>query len=247
MIRQARCVQYLCQRVLQLQSPPLSVRCCSSSPSGNSNSSSKSWSWVPPRQDIEVEEVPTPAVDVIEGQLLQPEEIETILSAHRAIDISVVQLAQKMDAISHFVICTGESRQHLKRIGQAIVENVRQRNLIQAPCFKLGIEGEKDDEWMCVDCLNCVVHIMRPGTRRALNLEDHWRASSRPHETFSMSKRLKKKAAQLHDENLDDLCDRYPPPDDYVVAGIEESDDGINRKENRYTDGGFIFTDGPTV
>ena len=37
-----------------------------------------------------------------------------------------------------------------------------------------GAEGERDDDWLLVDCGTLVVHLMLPATRLHLDLEGHW-------------------------------------------------------------------------
>lgn len=37
-----------------------------------------------------------------------------------------------------------------------------------------GAEGERDDDWLLIDCGTLVVHLMLPATRLGLDLEGHW-------------------------------------------------------------------------
>jgi ribosomal silencing factor RsfS len=56
---------------------------------------------------------------------------------------------------------------------------LKARKLKKAPGVT-GYEGSREDHWHVVDCYNLAVHVMLPDTRRAMDLEKHWAAETRP-------------------------------------------------------------------
>ena len=87
----------------------------------------------------------------------------------KAFDIVTLDV-KKLTSIADFMIIASASstRQtkalsnHVKEKMQAIGINV------------IGIEGEKDGDWVLVDLGDIIIHIMTPTTRAYFNLEDLW-------------------------------------------------------------------------
>ena len=133
------------------------------------------WSWVPPpsspqgldgREDDEV-------IEVRKGVLLTGKEIQEALVRLGGEDVVVVPLLEKLDTITELVIVTGRSVRQIQKMANVVVHALKARGLKQALGIS-GAEGEREDDWVLVDCYNCVVHLMLPGTRAELGLEDHW-------------------------------------------------------------------------
>jgi hypothetical protein len=60
-------------------------------------------------------------------------------------NISNIKLIKSMDSITNFVIVSGRSTLHLRQMADMVLKGVKGRNLTQAPSFKTGVEGDKDD------------------------------------------------------------------------------------------------------
>ena len=130
------------------------------------------WNWVPPssvREGRDDDEV----ISVLEGKLLTSEEIKAALTKLGGEDVVVVKLLDKLDTISEMVIATGRSLRQIRKMADVVVRTLKARKLKQALGIT-GAEGDKDDDWLLVDCHNCVVHLMLPETRAELDLEGHW-------------------------------------------------------------------------
>jgi hypothetical protein len=96
-----------------------------------------------------------------------------------------------------------------------------------------------------VGVLCCVVVL--PGTRQALRLEDHWRAESRPQAAQTAFSKHKRTAETHYFDKLEDLCNQFPPPEDYNV--LEEGPrGGTGDKEApgmKHHSSGFTFAKVP--
>ena len=90
-----------------------------------------------------------------------------------AIDVSLI--SNVADAI---VIASGTSTRHIKALADNVAEEAR-----KAGFRPLGVEGERDAEWILIDLGFVVVHVMLPTARRLYDLESLWRAA--PEETVA--------------------------------------------------------------
>ncbi len=75
------------------------------------------------------------------------------------------------EAVSDFfVICEGASTTQVKAIADSIEEEVR-KNCDELP-YKH--EGRQTYQWVLIDYVNVVVHVMLPENRRFYKLEEMW-------------------------------------------------------------------------
>ena len=72
-----------------------------------------------------------------------------------------------------FVIASGNSTRHVKSMAENLVMKSK-----AAGCQPLGVEGEREAEWVLVDLNDVIVHLMLPRTRAFYILEKLWEASS---------------------------------------------------------------------
>jgi len=69
-----------------------------------------------------------------------------------------------------FIVCEGTSTTQVKAIADSIEEEIR------TTCDELPYkhEGRQQLQWVIIDYVNVVVHIMLPDSRRFYKLEDMW-------------------------------------------------------------------------
>ena len=79
-------------------------------------------------------------------------------------DISTI--SNVADAI---VIASGTSTRHVKAMADNVAEEAR-----KAGFRPLGVEGERDAEWVLIDLGFVVVHVMLPTARKFYDLESLW-------------------------------------------------------------------------
>ena len=69
------------------------------------------------------------------------------------------------------VIASGTSTRQVKAMAERLVLRAK-----AAGVQPLGVEGDREAEWVLVDLIDVVVHIMLPQTRAFYNLEKLWTA-----------------------------------------------------------------------
>ena len=89
------------------------------------------------------------------------------VKAKDIIDIDVSRISNVADAI---VIASGTSTRHVKALADNVAEEAR-----KAGFRPLGVEGERDAEWILIDLGYVVVHVMLPTARKFYDLESLWR------------------------------------------------------------------------
>jgi ribosome-associated protein len=78
---------------------------------------------------------------------------------------------RKLDAMTDFfVICTGDVDQHVRAIADHIQDEVR----TQTGDKLLHREGRESLNWVLLDYVDVVAHVMRPSYREYYRLEDLW-------------------------------------------------------------------------
>lgn len=91
------------------------------------------------------------------------------LDSMKAHDLKVIDVRGKTSITDCLVIVSGTSTRHVKSMGDEVVVTAKKFGLPP-----IGIEGEKDAEWMLVDLGDTVVHVMLPKMREFYGLERLW-------------------------------------------------------------------------
>lgn len=95
------------------------------------------------------------------------------LEDFKAIDIQEIDVSAQNSLTDLFVLASGNSSRHVQSMAENLVVKAK-----AAGCQPLGIEGEKEGEWVLVDLNDIIVHLMQPKTRAFYNLEKLWEAGS---------------------------------------------------------------------
>jgi ribosome-associated protein len=93
------------------------------------------------------------------------------LDDFKAIDIQQIDVSGQNPLTDLFVIASGNSTRHIKSMAENLVMKAK-----EAGCPPLGVEGERQAEWVLVDLNDVIVHLMLPKTRAFYNLEKLWEA-----------------------------------------------------------------------
>ncbi|MFN7552699.1 MAG: ribosome silencing factor [Pseudomonadota bacterium] len=87
----------------------------------------------------------------------------------KARDIKEIDVREKASFTDLLVIASGTSSRHVKSIAGEVVKFSK-----RAGVMPLGVEGEKEAEWVLVDLGDIVVHLMLPRIREFYALERLW-------------------------------------------------------------------------
>lgn len=95
----------------------------------------------------------------------------------KAKDVIEIDVRGKSSVTDYMVIASGTSTRHVKSIANEIVVFAKQHGIMP-----LGIEGEREAEWVLVDLGDVVVHVMLPRVREFYALERLWTVGDQPPE-----------------------------------------------------------------
>ena len=87
----------------------------------------------------------------------------------KAKDVREIDVRGKTSITDLLVIASGTSTRHVKSIADEVVKFAK-----RAGVMPLGVEGEREAEWVLVDLGDIVVHVMLPRVREFYGLERLW-------------------------------------------------------------------------
>lgn len=87
----------------------------------------------------------------------------------KARDVVEIDVRGKTSITDLIVIASGTSSRHVKSIADEVVKSAKQAGLPP-----IGVEGEREAEWVLVDLGDVVVHVMLPRAREFYGLERLW-------------------------------------------------------------------------
>lgn len=91
------------------------------------------------------------------------------LSAKKAEDIVILNVADQTVVCSYFVIASGKSSTQVRALGEAVEEELKKQGI--AP---LRSEGMREGRWGVIDLGDVVVHIFNEESRLFYYLERLW-------------------------------------------------------------------------
>lgn len=96
-------------------------------------------------------------------------EVRRALEELKARDITEIDVRGKTSIADYLVIASGTSNRHVKSIADEVVKYAK-----KAGSMPLGVEGQREAEWVLVDLGDLVVHVMLPRVREFYGLERLW-------------------------------------------------------------------------
>jgi ribosome-associated protein len=105
----------------------------------------------------------TDPVEILRKQVL------SALDELKAKDVKEIDVRGKTSIADILIIASGTSTRHVKSLADEVVRFVK-----KAGMMPLGVEGEKEAEWVLVDLGDIIVHVMLPRIREFYGLERLW-------------------------------------------------------------------------
>jgi ribosome silencing factor RsfS/YbeB/iojap len=100
----------------------------------------------------------------------------TALEDLKARDTREIDVRGKTSVTDLIVVTSGTSTRHVKSIADEVVRSAKKIGLPP-----IGVEGEREAEWVLVDLGDIVVHVMLPRTREFYGLERLWTVGDEEH------------------------------------------------------------------
>ncbi len=91
----------------------------------------------------------------------------------KAKDIQVLDVRPQASFTDVMIVASGNSTRQVKALADRVVEACR-----EAGVRPVGIEGDREGEWVLIDLGDVVVHVMLPDIRAFYNLEKLWSVGS---------------------------------------------------------------------
>lgn len=95
----------------------------------------------------------------------------------KAKDVVEIDVRGKSSVCDFMVVASGTSTRHVKSIADEVVKFAKKLDV-----QPLGVEGEREAEWVLVDLGDVVVHVMLPRVREFYALERLWTVGDQPPE-----------------------------------------------------------------
>lgn len=92
----------------------------------------------------------------------------------KAVEVRVIDVRDKTSITDVMVIASGTSNRHVKALADNVIAKAK-----EAQVRPLGVEGEREAEWVLVDLNEVIVHVMLPRVRDYYNLEKLWMVDER--------------------------------------------------------------------
>lgn len=84
-------------------------------------------------------------------------------------DIRVLDVRGKSNITDIMVVASGSTNRQVRSLANNVVVKAKEQGV-----RPVGVEGERDGEWVLVDLGDVVVHIMQPDVRDFYNIEKLW-------------------------------------------------------------------------
>ena len=91
------------------------------------------------------------------------------LDSNKALDIVLIDLANKSSIADYMIIASGTSSRHMQFLSEIILEKFKSEGI-----FNSRIEGKESEDWKLVDGMDLIVHIFNPEKRKFYDLEKMW-------------------------------------------------------------------------
>ncbi len=103
------------------------------------------------------------------------EQVHAALEEMKAKDAVEIDVRGKTSIADYMVVASGTSTRHVKSVADEVVQFAKKCGVMP-----LGVEGEREAEWVLVDLGDVIVHVMLPRVREFYALERLWTVGDQP-------------------------------------------------------------------
>ncbi|KFL35648.1 ribosome silencing factor [Arenimonas donghaensis] len=104
-------------------------------------------------------------------------QVRAALEEMKAKDAVEIDVRGKTSIADYLVVVSGTSTRHVKSVADEVVKFSKKCGVMP-----LGVEGEREAEWVLVDLGDVIVHVMLPRVREFYALERLWTVGDQPPE-----------------------------------------------------------------
>lgn len=108
--------------------------------------------------------------------------VHAALEELKAKDVVEIDVRGKSSVADYMVIASGTSTRHVKSSADEVVKFAKKLDVMP-----LGVEGEREAEWVLVDLGDVIVHVMLPRVREFYALERLWTVGDQPPDDYETS------------------------------------------------------------
>lgn len=108
------------------------------------------------------------------------EQVHAALAEMKAKDPVEIDVRGRTSIADYLVIAAGTSTRHVKSVADEVVRFAKKCGVMP-----LGVEGEREAEWVLVDLGDVIVHVMLPRVREFYALERLWTVGDQPPDATS--------------------------------------------------------------
>ena len=101
--------------------------------------------------------------------------VRNALDELKAKDAVEIDVRGKSSVTDYMIVVSGTSTRHVKSIADEVIKHAKKLDVMP-----LGVEGEREAEWVLVDLGDVVVHVMLPRVREFYALERLWTVGDQP-------------------------------------------------------------------
>ena len=96
-------------------------------------------------------------------------EIESILSDNKALEITSINLKDKTTIADFMIIASGNSSRHIQALSEILLDELKKKGINNC-----RLEGRDSNDWKLIDAIDIIIHIFHPKKRKFYDLERMW-------------------------------------------------------------------------